>query len=126
MTTSATTVSAAPVTVISKYRVHLRDLAVGQGFKVTQTSTSTDLFSKGTTHISVTFGASQVTSAGLMEGKAIKAEAKGEAKGKLQTISTWVGVPMKPTQKWNLKAEVLEALQARAAKEIRVLEVAKA
>jgi hypothetical protein len=118
------TTHAAPITAISKYRALVLVKAVELGWKHSQVSTNVDAYTKGTERIVLTWGRTQLISMGHMKGKAIVAEARGEAAGKLQRTQTQLGDPMPISKKWRaLKAAEVEALEALATKTFAVKEV---
>lgn len=111
----------APVSDISKYRVHLRDLAKAQGWTRTQPKTSVDVFKKGDETITLQWG-HILKEAVWTKGTQLVQETKGTQKLKLQRVDLWVqGTKANKENvlfKWNLSPKVKEALEARATKEI--------
>ncbi len=87
-------ISFAPVTDMTKYRVHNVELGQSLGWTWKQESTFGDLFTKGNQTITVTWQANQMGSMVHMVGTKVK-ESFGATKGqKLQRLSNALGKPM--------------------------------
>lgn len=101
MTTSATTVSASATTTSVWMRGAVLQMMLSQGFQHSQISTITDVYTKGTKRIEISWG-QVVTSASLQEGKASPRVLPMGAAAKLQKITTWSGhKTMTDSQKWS-------------------------
>lgn len=123
---NATQVTAPGTTAIAPYRLHVVDIAKKAGWKVVQTATNVDTFTKGAVTRTVSWAATQMGEATGTDGLLI---AHRES-AKLQKLVRALGVKMSDTELFKsvaldhpakLTPKRLAELKLRAAKEIRVI-----
>ena len=118
----ATTVKITAATcTIAPYRVHVRDIATAAGWKVTQTATEVDTYSRaGHDTITATWGHGQLVTFTGIKGSSSKLQQLVSALGVRMGATVLFKSPECPAAA-KLPTSKVPALRIRAAKEIKVM-----